>query len=280
MGRGAQDQVLSTPAQPSRRGQRARPRPYQDLSVKELDRRIAEAEAIGNRRDARELDLELWRRPGGCGVLAGVERGRGTAVMIDADRRKIVMRAGNGELMGVTLSWYVNYMSDGRVRLPEEPGRWKHSGKVVEYGQNGPEDERGPLMPPGHKILEAHPESVEFAEAVKAYEAEMNRMSEIRPHTDIVEFERLWWQQRERLADLSERVQTAGGYERSPDPAEDMWGARYASPPEVERGLADDTRARYEHIAAMRERGEPDSAIIAYLEDVYGSPFGGPRPGT
>jgi hypothetical protein len=270
MGRGLRQRSdAQTPARARTRTQ-AGNRPYQRLSDDELERRIADAEAAGDRRLALELERELWRRPGGSGFEYGKKIGPLEIAGIDADRLRILIRLPDGGLKSLTRKQMINIMS-GQAPLPTRPDR-RTPPQPVDYGQHAP----APKRPhPAHQPVEGHPESARFAAERKRIDEQRDRMSEIRDQTDIVEFERLYWLQHEAHLNLAREVEAAGGL----DPQQGSWGARYVIGDvgwlerETER-----KRQVYEHIKKMREDGASDSEIIRYLEAVYDSPWGGPKP--
>jgi hypothetical protein len=264
MGRGQRTHdEAATASRPSR----AQPRAFRGWETDALDQATLTESNAARRR---EIERELWRRPGGSGFQRGQKIGPLLVDAIDPDRLRILVRLENGGVRSMTQNQLIDLLSDGSIPYPTEPDK-RTPPTPVDYGQHTPVA-REPH--PSHLPLGDHPESAPLAAERKRIDDQRDHMTVIRPDTDIVEFERLYWQQGVASLKLARDVEAAGGL----DPAAGAWGTRYVNGiPAFVEAETERRRGVYEHIRGMRERGESDEAIITYLEAEYESPFGGPQ---
>jgi hypothetical protein len=116
---------------------------------------------------------------------------------------------------------------------------------------------------------------VGFAAERQRIDEHREHMSAIRPHTDIIEFERMFWEQAQAHLRLAEAVAGAGGL----DPSTGAWGTRYVVGIPERCAAAEATLRRIcEQAQAIRDEGRGDGDVVAFLEEQWGSPFEGPRP--
>ena len=271
MGRGQRSSAESTPttvvALRASRGAE-RERPYAGWEQQRLERELY---TTSDREFAGELERELWRRPRGSGFSRGQDVRGMTVSAIDCDRLRLIVELPTGGRKSVTLNQMLTLMSDGRVPVPVKPDR-RAPAEPVDYGQYAD----APARPhPSHVPHPDFPErSAPLAAERARIDAQRDHMSEIRMDTDIVAFERLYWEQHRDHHALALAVQAAGGL----DPQTGSWGVRYVTAtPEIAAAQERLHRARYEHIQGLRDAGAGDQAIIAYLEAQYSGPFAGPR---
>jgi hypothetical protein len=225
----------------------------------------------------RELEQELWRRPGGSLHCVGDELPLGLRVAaIDADRLQIIVDHPDGGQLSINQKQLLDVLSGAQTHLPEPTVHPLPT--PVDYGQNrASAPTKKP--PPGHRPDPNHPESQAFAAERQRIDDRRDQMSAVRPQTDIVEFEKMYWEQARASLALAKQVEAAGGLD--PDPNGTMWGVKYVlQNPAVAADWEASTRAIYEHVKTLRDQGHPDEEIVAFLETCYGGPFDGPRPGV
>lgn len=245
------------------------PRLYEGWDEERLEKALLDKKLT--RAERYEVERELWRRPGGSGFFRGQRIGPLTIEAIDADRFRIIVSLETGGLCSLTRRQAIRLLSDGRIPYPTIPDK-KRPPEPFDYGQYTQRFER---PDPAHESIPGIPESEIFSKERRRIDARRDYMSKVRQETDIVEFEKMYWEQAKAELELSRAVAAAGGFEHRTG----FWGARYVVHAILEEAEAWEEKLRriYEHIREMRASGKDDEGIISYLEETWGSPFGGPR---
>jgi hypothetical protein len=238
-------------------------RPFADWDLQKLN----DAEQQQQHK-AVELESEIWRRPGGSGLYPGQGPHWMPLVAIDADHRKFIVMIPSVGLKALSSKQFLAVVS-GHAPLPSEPDK-KPPPQPFDYGQNCP----APAVENArYSEQEGRPLSVAWAEAACRLDQQRDHMSEIRPETDIVEFERLWAEQLQQQFLLSSEVEAAGGFEAE----QGAYGARYTmGPPAYLEAKAMEAASLYQQLLDLRAGGSSDAELIALLESHYKSAWGGP----